>query len=185
MNASAKVTAVLLACAALGTAVFSGCTVNSTSNNDTDGGNTSGSSGSTSGDGTSGGSTSGTTGTGTDGGGTGVPVGTGCAENKQKEGVVSVECQTCLETKCCTELKGCFNVAATGDKVDCDDYATCASKCHDDAAAEADGGDPSDLETACITDLCNPAAVDGIPAAYDAIIACGEKTENCKDACGL
>jgi hypothetical protein len=170
MNSSAKVTIAFLAAAALGAAVFTGCTTNDTTTPpaDVDSGTDQGS---TSSGGTDTGSTD-------DSGAAAVPVGTGCADNQQKEGVVSVDCQTCLETKCCDQLKGCFNIpveAGTTDKVDCDTYATCVSDCNNDA-------DPD----TCVTTQCDPVAQDGIPDAYSQIITCAsDPTNECATACGF
>ena len=174
MNSSAKLTSVLLAVGALGVAVFSGCTVNSTTSNDLDGGTSSSGS-------SSGGSSSGSTST-SDAGDAGdaapaIPVGEACAGNNQKEGLVSTSCQTCLEQKCCTELKGCFNITVSDNtKVDCEEHSRCVSDCQENPG-------PSGDSLKCEADNCTPTAGDGIPAAYDKIVTCGET--KCATECGL
>jgi hypothetical protein len=166
MNSSAKLTTVLLAAAALGAAVsvFGGCTVDSTTNTDTDGGSsgtsgTSGTSGSTSG-------TSGTSGGGTDAG--------ACPGNKQKEALGEDACQACLEQKCCTQLKGCFNLPPVdaSTQLDCDGYATCIFDC----SKEQDPKGCEDTE-------CQTTGAPGVSDGYDAIEACGRT--NCKTECAF
>jgi hypothetical protein len=165
MNSSAKLTAVLLAATALGVAVFSGCTVNSTSDSNTDGGATSGS------------SSGGTSGTARNDAGDSGPV-LACEGNKQVEGVVSTECQTCLEQNCCAQLKGCFNIEVpdSGDKVDCETYSACLSQC-----AEENPNDQKARQDC--EQVCELSAAEGVSDAYDKIITCGEGS--CQTVCGL
>jgi hypothetical protein len=168
MNSSARITlAILLAGSALGVAVISACTVNSTTNNDTDGGGATSSSGST---GTSSGGTSsgGTSSGGTSSGGTSSG-GSACATSKQDAGVVfrTAACQSCLNTKCCTQLTKCFNIPETTDNIDCNDYHNCIEAANGDTAKE---------------NLCDTVASDaGIIEAYQAIADCGNT--NCKTEC--
>jgi hypothetical protein len=93
----------------------------------------------------------------------------------QKEAIGTTECQTCLEQKCCTELKSCFNIVPddSGTKVDCDEYATCIANC------QTTGGDG---EQDCI-DACNLTAADGVETAYGTIETCG--ASNCATECGV
>jgi hypothetical protein len=159
MNSSAKMTAVsFLAAAALGAAVFTGCTVGSGTVDDTDGGTTTPK------------TDSGTSDTGkpdTDGGGTAT------CESKQQGDFIDAKCQACLAGSCCTELKGCFDIAGDVDagKVDCNDYSTCIDDC---------GTKPDAEREACYAD-CDTTAADGVQTAYDKITACADT--NCKDAC--
>src|SRR5688572_22504428 len=101
MKFSAKTTTItFLAGSVLGAASLAGgCTVNSTSNTDTDGGTSTSSSGSSSG------GSSGTpaTDSGTD------ATAAACTDNTKQTAKFPAGCQTCMESKCCDKLKGCFN----------------------------------------------------------------------------
>ncbi len=155
MNTSAKMTVFsLLAASAVGVLVFVGCTVDSSLDTNTDGG------GSTFRDGA------------TDidedaGTGTGVHVlGSVCQTTTQKGAFSGGAtdtlngCQKCLETSCCTALKGCYDLpgidAGTGTATTCEDYADCVASCDDNE---------------CI-DLCDTATPDYV-APYDTITSCG------------
>lgn len=163
MNSSAKLTAVtLLAAAALGAAVGTqGCTVTSGTDSDTDGGtsSSSGSSGNPSGDS----GTQPTTDSGTD---SGTPTNT-CAGNKQSaDNGFGPNCQPCLEQKCCTQLKGCFDIAKddAGTTLDCNDYVDCTDACQKKPAGEI----------AACQDDCDSLAAAGVVKAYDDIVTCGQ-----------
>jgi hypothetical protein len=164
MNSSAKLTSGLLAGVALGVVLFSGCTVNSTTDNDVDGGNTSSSGGSSSGS------------TGDDGGKE--DAGELCAELKQdkEKAITSVACQTCLEQSCCTELKGCFNLPAPAnpDDGDCDSFSDCVGDC---LKNPGDSGSPD----TCIENFC--VAPDEVKTKWNEIVDCG--SANCKVPCEL
>lgn len=159
MNSSAQLTAIsFLAAAALGAAVFGGCTTTSGIVDDTDGGtpsdrtpvdNDSGSQPDASQD-----------------------AGPKC-ESKQDGILGSEKCQSCLAASCCTELQGCFSIAADADagKVDCNEYATCINECGTKPEAERD---------ACYED-CDLTAADNVANAYNAIVNCKDK--NCTTAC--
>jgi hypothetical protein len=158
MKFSAKFTTVsFLAAAAIGAGAlaFGGCTVTSGTVND-DGGPTV----TPENDG----------GTGTDG-----STAATCEGNTQKADLVSADCQACLDTKCCTELKGCFNAPVTSDgggTDDCNAFSTCISFCYQNAQPGA-----------CL-DECAAAAGDGIPDAYQGIIDCA-KANGCETVCNL
>lgn len=164
MNSSAKMTAVtLLAVAALGAAVATqGCTITSGTDSDTDGGATSSS-------GSSGQSSGGTA----DGG----SAPKACVGNKQAEnnGFAPESCQTCLEQKCCTQLKTCFDIAAdeAGTTLDCNAYVECTDECQKKPAA-----DIADCQQAC-----DDNAAAGVVKAYDAIPECGKAS--CAKECGF
>lgn len=167
MNSSAKFSAFsFLAAAALGAAAITGCTLSSGTVDDTDGGtwNNDKDSGTPATDG-------GATDSGTDGGDTLT------CESKQEGEFISPECQSCLATSCCTELKTCFDIAGDDDEglVDCNEYASCVDACGAITDAE---------EAADCYETCDSIATDnGVVAAYDAILSCG--TTSCATVCGL
>jgi len=157
MNSSAKLFAVtFVAATALGaTVLMGGCTV--TTSNDTDGGTTNSSSGS-SGSGTDSSTTS-DTGTNTDSG----PV---CDTTKQTQ-KFAVGCQTCLESKCCTQLTTCFGLAKEPNKLDCNGLTECVTTCRADTTKT-----PAEQET-CANECADVDANSaGVIDAYNNIIEC-------------
>ena len=174
MKTSAKVTAIsLLASWSLGVAIFSACTVNSTTTHDTDGGVTTVPSDSTSG---------GTSGTGNppvdSGGGGG-----SCAGDKGGTPVLSAKCQTCLDQKCCSQVTACSGINVGDGGITCADYADCIRQCNGNGSCE---------------DNCDTATADsGVVEAYDKLATCSDGPENvdagpnpiaaadnCVDECG-
>src|SRR5262245_17040067 len=148
MNSSAKITTVsFLAAAALGAAVFMGCTTTSTTVDDTDGGTSTSK------------TDSGSSSSGGDSGGGGAT-----CESKQQGTFISDTCQACAEKSCCTQLKTCFDLPGddANGKVDCNAYTTCI----DDCGTKPEG----ELET-CYKD-CDDTAADGVQTAYEAIESC-------------
>lgn len=133
MSASAKLTAVtFLAAAALGAAIATqGCTVTSTTINDTDGGTQSsgGTSGSADGDGGSEGGSSG-------GGQT-------CNAGEFPTSL-NATCQACLEQKCCADLKSCFEINPGPSLLSCKELADCVNEAKDETEHQAcvDSADP-------------------------------------------
>ncbi len=165
MNSSAKKLSLsFLAAAALGAASWMGCTVNSGTVDDVDGGSQNNNNNNNGDD-----KDSGTGTTDTDSGTTGT-VGSVC-QSGQKSVFVDNACQLCLENSCCTELKGAYDIPAdrTGAKLDGNGYTECINDCNADA--DPDG---------CYK-LCDDNAVEGVPAAYDAIVVCGKT--NCETDC--
>jgi hypothetical protein len=164
MNSSAKTTAIsFLAAAALGAAVFMGCTVESGTVDDTDGGtqNTDKDSG---------------TGTPSDSGSSNNDAGGGSTcESKQQGIFVDETCQACVEKSCCTQLKTCYDLPSdtANGKVDCNEYDTCIDDC---------GAKPDDQLAACYQD-CDDTAAAGVQAAYEAIETCAETS--CATECGV
>jgi len=167
MNSSATLTAVtLLAAAALGVAIGTqGCTTTSSTDTDTDGGSQTSSSGTS---GTSG--SSGTSGT------SGSPessTDTCAGDPGRKDVLVSQDCQTCLDTSCCTQLTACFSIGTAdtdaGTKQDCNTYVDCIDTCATDA--DPDG---------CYAD-CDNLAETGVAQAYTDIETCGRSS--CAAAC--
>ncbi len=161
MKFSVKFTTVsFLAAAALGAGAlaFGGCTVTS-GTVDEDGGPP-------------------VTPTGGDSGSDAAPAAT-CEGNKQQGDLVSAACQACLNAKCCTELKGCFNANITanqqGGTQTCQEYATCISTCITKSTA-------SD-QALCYED-CQALAAQDIPSDYEAIITCAQQN-GCETACNL
>lgn len=160
MNWSSKLTAIsFLAVAALGAAPFmGGCTTDSKTSGDTTGGddddsddddiNTPGDDDDTKDD-------AGTT-----------P--STCEGNKQEADFDPPELQTCLESKCCTELKTCFDIADGDDGVGCEVYATCMATCSEDV----DAGDET-----CF-DACDSSTSQAVIDAYNAILSCGADSAN-------
>lgn len=165
MNSNAKTTAIsLLAVAAVGAAVFMGCTVSSGTVDDTDGGNQPQRDGGSDED----------TGTPDDTDG-----GAAVCESKQEGKFINDTCQACVEAACCTELKTCFDLPADADngKVDCNAYTECIDSVRDECSAK-----PTQEEIdECFAD-CDLTAADGVQAAYDGIVSCAET--NCATECG-
>ncbi|HVH42282.1 MAG TPA: hypothetical protein VM925_08050 [Labilithrix sp.] len=156
MNSSAKITAFsFLAAAALGAAVFTGCTVTSGTVDDTDGGTTN--------NGTDAGTQS-ETGTGTDSGPTCEPPTQGTPFEP------AADCQPCVAANCCAELVGCFSLPG-GDKLDCDGFKECVDSCDTDDCINGAGNEGS----------CVNLAAPGVAAAYQAISECGE--QKCATQC--
>lgn len=165
MNSSAKTTAIsLLAAAALGAAVFTGCTVTSGTDDDVDGGTQNN-------DKKDAGATDKDASTETDGGGTAT-----CETKRTSEYIVSPTCQACLDAKCCSQQKTCFDIEAPADKskVNCNDYAACIDDCGATATTE------EELD-ACYGD-CDLTGADGVQTAYEAIVSCG--VTDCAAECG-
>ena len=160
-----------LAVATLGAGAFAfgGCTV--TSGTPTDPGGTVKDGGETSSNDSGGGGTD---------AGTDAPTTATCEGNtNQKSKLVSDECQSCLDTNCCGELKACFNKepspdggADGGAGSECNDYAKCIAFCY-----SSQGGAQTCL------DECN-AGTPNVVNEYDAIITCAEN-KGCKTPCGL
>jgi hypothetical protein len=92
----------------------------------------------------------------------------GCPGNKQTAPLLNTTCQTALEKSCCTELKGCFNMAS-GTSSDCNAYTACLDSCSTSA----------DVPT-CQSD-CGNASTPAIVSAYDAIVTCA--TNNAAAEC--
>ena len=166
MNSSAKMTTLsFLAAAALGAVVFTGCTVSSGTSNDTDGGtqnNDEKDAGST--DETDAGETP-------DSGDV-----KACETNdKQTAPLISAECQSCLDTSCCSQLTACFSIP--GDEqagtVDCNVYAKCIADC---------GEKQGDELTKCYEE-CDLVAAEGVAQGYDGVVTCA--ATNCKTPCGV
>jgi hypothetical protein len=158
MNTSAKITAFsLLAASALGVAAFVGCSTTSSLSDDTDGGSRD--SGSTTDDDASTGS---------------FTVGSICKTNTQVGKFGSDSCQKCLENKCCTQLKGCFNLAgidAGQQQATCESYSDCTAECQQEATPAA--------VKEC-QDLCDEATPTFVQP-YDAIETCGRSS--CASEC--
>lgn len=112
------------------------------------------------------------------------PVST-CEGNKQDVVLISAACQACLDTSCCGELKGCFNLdPGTDDQgqpnATCSEYGTYYGEC----SASCDAKHPSDdaAYNQCIEDECRIAS--GNPAianAWDAILTCA--VDKCASTC--
>jgi hypothetical protein len=187
MNSSAKLTVVtLLAAAALGVAVISACTINSTTSNDTDGGLSSTSSTTSGGTTSSSGSTTSSGGTTSSSGSTTSSSGDPAAcVTKQDAGTIfdPPACQTCLQGHCCSELTTCFNIAGDSTHFDCNDYSDCvASECdHPDAGDNC--GDSCNFATG--GDGGAAGGGNGVVDAYQAILHCGAIPTNCQTVCGF
>ncbi|MBX3204228.1 MAG: hypothetical protein KF764_04120 [Labilithrix sp.] len=159
MNSNAKTTAFsLLAVAAVGAAVFMGCTVGSGTVDDTDGGDQPKKDGGSTED----------TGTPTD------DAGAATCESKQEGVFVDETCQACVAKSCCTELKTCYDLPGddANGKVDCNAYDTCIDDC---------GGKAEGERADCYKD-CDDTAATGVQSAYEAIESCAKT--NCATECG-
>ena len=122
---------------------------------------------------------------GDDGGGDGGATCEGNNENTQNRTDFGADCQSCLDTSCCTELKNCFNLApgqtdAGTAASDCNTYAHCIVFCDNDVAADA-GNDAGTIQ-AC-EDECAAATSDGVTAAYDGVLGCAKT--NCSNRCNV
>ena len=165
MNSSVKTTAfTMLTAAALGAAVWMGCTTTSgTTGDDGDAG-----------DGTGPGKEGNQGNGGPDGAADGGPdtAAPACEISNQKSQLDSEECQTCLEGSCCSALKSCFDIAVEADagKLDCNGYVDCYEGCQKDTNPDK-----------CVTDDCDGNAATGVAAAFKEIITCHDTT--CKDHC--
>ena len=162
MNSSAKTTVVsFLAAAALGALVFGGCTVTTGSGtvDDTDGGTNNNNTNDADSEDTD----SGVPDTGDNG---------GVCETKQTNFFEPADCQTCLNTKCCSELTACFALPAdeANAKAECNGFKTCL----DDCTAQED-------VDACNQECVELVAADGVANAYIAIADCAET--NCAAEC--
>jgi hypothetical protein len=154
MKSSAKVTAVsFVAATALGAAIFMGCTFGSGTVDDTDGGTQNPDSGRNE------------TSTPTDGGPPGDS--SACSTPTRTFTIGSEACQACANTKCCGQQQACFGIAGDPDAgtTDCNDYNDCyvAATTPDDIA------------------VCDLAASQGVPAAYQQMLQCLES--NCAADC--
>ncbi len=154
----------------MGAAVYTGCTVTSGEIDDFDGGT-----GTTIDSGTA--SDAGDAGTAADA----APIGTVCSGLQQKAQLIDDACQLCLETTCCGQLKGCYNVTPGDGTVNCDDYAACV----DENSCELDPAKPSsDTDAgALLCDGCRSAADPKVPPAFNEIFTCA--SQNCKAACKI
>lgn len=169
MSLNAKWTAVsflTLSALAAGSFAFAGCTVTSSSPNDSEGGT--GNPPVTTGDSS----------TGTDSSTTDASTAT-CEGNKQTSGdFVNAQCQAALNAECCTELKGCFNIVvdqdAGGATDDCNTFAKCVDLCR----AEQDPQKAQDCQNEC--DLGAP---QNVKDAYDAITTCATNHPTSNAAC--
>lgn len=88
---------------------------------------------------------------------------------------INANCDSCVQGKCCTELKAGYGTSTPQPTID--DYAECISDCQD--PAKRDGG----TAEACESD-CNEAVKSSdptIPAKYDAIDNCA--ATNCLAEC--
>jgi hypothetical protein len=167
MKSSAKTLLTFTAAMALGAAAtVSACTVTSTTNPNFDGGPSS----------SSGGSSGGSSGS-NDGGGTCSPL------NQNEQAKFDTACQSCFESKCCTELKGCFNLTPAKDDAgtslaDCNTYTSCIDTCTVNNPTDQDARDQCYL-------LCDdPTVTDpAVVTAYETMTSCGRT--NCATECGL
>jgi hypothetical protein len=172
MNSSAKTTAVsFLAAVALGAAVLVGCTIESGTVDDTDTGTRPGDKDKDKDSGTPDDKEkdSGTPETG---------VAPTCTAN-QKSVFVDDKCQACLSTKCCTELKSCFDVPAdpAAGTVDCNEYTACI----DEYREECNAKPTQDERDECFA-ICDTTAAAGVKEGYESIVTCAESS--CAAECG-
>jgi hypothetical protein len=106
---------------------------------------------------------------------------TTCEGNKQMSGdIVGPACQAKLNTACCPELKGCFDIVLAADPTgtrgtdNCDKYRTCLDTC-ETSGNTGDGG-----LMACDSD-CVALTQDSVVEAYNAILMCA--MTNASDVC--
>jgi hypothetical protein len=102
-----------------------------------------------------------------------------CVGNKQTGGdFVSAACQAALNTACCAELKGCFNLVVTpvdgGANDDCATYAACV----DVARAQ-----PTPAQQQAAQAECDLGAPQNVQNAYDAIVTCATNNPTANAAC--
>lgn len=171
MNSNMLKTVSFLAAMVVGSGAFAfaGCTVTSGNPDDGQGQNRPDSGSSTSSSSTS--STSSSSSGGTD---SSTPV--ACEGNAQTATIVNATCQACLNAKCCTELKTCFNMPKNSGGANCDEYAKCIDDCFSDKY-------PTDADKQkCATDFCIAAAPE-FQQPYEAIIDCAERNNNCVTEC--
>jgi hypothetical protein len=184
MTLSAKWTAVsFFALSTLGAAsfAFAGCTVTSGKIDDIEGG-------------TGNPNPNTDSGVGTDAGGD-AAVAAVCEGNTNQKvdfTPLGAGCQACLNTKCCTELKGCFNIvpdqdASAGGSDDCNKYSTCIPSC----LKKVDGTPETDTTkiAACQKD-CDDLTQPAVRTAYETLFGDGTAANagctktNCKTECG-
>lgn len=155
------------------------CTVTTGNIDDFDGGTGSNTKTDSGSNGDSGGATD------TDSGSDGGTTPAACEGNTQTSTIGSEACQACLNTQCCSQLVGCFNLdpGSSGDggkNASCEEYYPYYEQCAADCETQnPDGGTALDD---CIKDTCRAAA--GNPAiadAWDAVHNCAET--NCASAC--
>ena len=105
------------------------------------------------------------------------------AENAQNRADIGADCQSCLDTSCCSQLKGCFNLAP-GDTdagtaaSDCNAYAHCIIFCDNDFAQDAGGDAGAVME--CEAE-CAASTSDAITAAYNDLLTC--RDTSCQAHC--
>ena len=166
MNSSAKTTTFsFLAAAALGAAVFMGCTVTSGTVDDTDGG--------TQDNDKDGGSNS-DTGTPDSGGET-------CSNTHQTNMFEPAACQSCMESKCCLELDNCFKIPSdeASGKFGCNDFKLCLDDC---VKPNEDGTEKTEDEiNECYTECADTLAAEGVVTAWQSVTACAE--QSCATEC--
>ncbi len=167
MNSSAKTTTFsFLAAAALGAAVFMGCTVTSGTVDDTDGG--------TQDNDKDGGSNS-DTGTPDSGGGE------TCSNTHQTNMFEPAACQSCMESKCCLELDNCFKIPSdeASGKFGCNDFKLCLDDC---VKPNEDGTEKTEDEiNECYTGCADTLAAEGVVTAWQSVTACAE--QSCATEC--
>ena len=165
MNSSAKMTTVsFLAAAALGAAVFMGCTVTSGTVDDTDGGTQNNNNNN---DGGGGGNDSGSQ----------PETGTEACQAPQPDTAKfePAACQSCYESKCCLELTNCFSLPGdeANGKLDCAGFKSCL----DDCAGKPAGQEQDD----CITECTDVLAADGVVDAWRSLQTCND--QQCATEC--
>ncbi len=159
MNSSAKKSALsFLAAAALGAAAIMGCSVSTGSGtvDDTDGGTHNNDNKDKD--------------AGSDKADTGTDTPQTCELPTQTSKVEPAACQTCLEQKCCLEMKNCYALPGdeAGGKVDCDGLKQCLDDCAKDPDTE------KDCSKGCVDDLAAP----GVKDAFASILTCQEQSCN-------
>ncbi len=162
MNSSAKKTTVsLLASVALGAFVFA-CTTGSGTVDDTDGGTVV--------------NRPADSGTNSDGGTTPTNA---CPTYNGGFTIQNAQCQSCLETNCCSAISTCFDIksdsadAGTAGQAGCDDYDTCVESCQS-------SGDETEQAT-CVAEICDSTAKTGVKEAYEAFQTC--RQQSCDAVC--
>ena len=102
-----------------------------------------------------------------------------CEGNKQGSGdFVNASCQAALNSVCCTELKGCFNLVvdqdAGGATDNCDTYVKCVDLCR---------AEPDATKAAACQNECDLGAPKAVQDAYDAITKCATDHPKSNAAC--